>query len=241
MDTPEGNSRRSWSGPRRGSGPRGTAGGTRATVLGSLTIPRAPRAGRYGEGLRRADAQLTPGRRGPRRSDLTDFGNRHQRRPAHQVRCRWRDRHHRRHRRTARRPGRDHRRRLGGHPRREGRPVRGRGTRTVPGPAPRRPVGLPQGPGRHHGLVSSASGRPAAADRRARRPAGRRAGRAPAQPSGSHKADPALGRGDTAHPGLNPVNPGSSGRPRSARRLPSPADRKIRPLPDARQDARGAA
>jgi hypothetical protein len=36
MDTPEGNSRRSWPGPRRGSGPRGTAGGTRATVLGSL-------------------------------------------------------------------------------------------------------------------------------------------------------------------------------------------------------------
>jgi hypothetical protein len=42
MDTPEGNSRRSWSGPRRGSGPRGTAGGTRATVLGSLTIPGRP-------------------------------------------------------------------------------------------------------------------------------------------------------------------------------------------------------
>jgi anti-sigma regulatory factor (Ser/Thr protein kinase) len=39
MDTPEGNSRRSWSGPQGGSGPRGTAGGTRATVLGSLTIP----------------------------------------------------------------------------------------------------------------------------------------------------------------------------------------------------------
>jgi anti-sigma regulatory factor (Ser/Thr protein kinase) len=30
------------SGPRRGSGPRGTAGGTRATVLGSLTIPGRP-------------------------------------------------------------------------------------------------------------------------------------------------------------------------------------------------------
>ena len=42
MDTPEGNSRRSWSGPRRGSGPCGTAGGTRATVLGSLTIPGRP-------------------------------------------------------------------------------------------------------------------------------------------------------------------------------------------------------
>jgi len=42
MDTPEGNSRRSWPGPRRGSGPRGTAGGTRATVLGSLTIPGRP-------------------------------------------------------------------------------------------------------------------------------------------------------------------------------------------------------
>ena len=42
MDTPEGNSRRSWSGPRRGPGPRGTAGGTRATVLGSLTIPGRP-------------------------------------------------------------------------------------------------------------------------------------------------------------------------------------------------------
>jgi hypothetical protein len=47
MDTPEGNSRRSWSGPQRGSGPRGTAGGTRATVLGSLTIPEPadPQAG----------------------------------------------------------------------------------------------------------------------------------------------------------------------------------------------------
>ena len=42
MDTPEGNSRRLRSGPRRGSGPRGTAGGTRATVLGSLTIPGRP-------------------------------------------------------------------------------------------------------------------------------------------------------------------------------------------------------
>jgi anti-sigma regulatory factor (Ser/Thr protein kinase) len=45
MDTPEGNSRRAWSGPQRGpdpSGPRGTAGGTRATVLGSLTIPGRP-------------------------------------------------------------------------------------------------------------------------------------------------------------------------------------------------------
>src|SRR5256885_10648133 len=42
MDTPEGNSRRSWSGPQRGSGPRGTAGGTRVTVLGSLTIPGHP-------------------------------------------------------------------------------------------------------------------------------------------------------------------------------------------------------
>jgi anti-sigma regulatory factor (Ser/Thr protein kinase) len=42
MDTPEGNSRRSWSGPQRGSGPGGTAGGTRATVLGSLTIPGRP-------------------------------------------------------------------------------------------------------------------------------------------------------------------------------------------------------
>jgi anti-sigma regulatory factor (Ser/Thr protein kinase) len=42
MDTPEGNSRRSWSGPQRGSGPRGTAAGTRATVLGSLTLPGRP-------------------------------------------------------------------------------------------------------------------------------------------------------------------------------------------------------
>ena len=42
MDTPEGNSRRLRSGPRRGSGPRGTAGGTRATVLGSQTIPGRP-------------------------------------------------------------------------------------------------------------------------------------------------------------------------------------------------------
>jgi anti-sigma regulatory factor (Ser/Thr protein kinase) len=67
METPEGNSRRSWSGPQRrpaqrtpaqrtpaqrtpaqrtpaqrGAGPRGTAVGTRATVLGSLTIPGRP-------------------------------------------------------------------------------------------------------------------------------------------------------------------------------------------------------
>ena len=42
METPEGNSRRSWSGPQRRPGPRGTAGGTRATVLGSLTIPGRP-------------------------------------------------------------------------------------------------------------------------------------------------------------------------------------------------------
>jgi anti-sigma regulatory factor (Ser/Thr protein kinase) len=42
METPEGNSRRSWSGPHRGLGPPGTAGGTRATVLGSLTIPGRP-------------------------------------------------------------------------------------------------------------------------------------------------------------------------------------------------------
>jgi anti-sigma regulatory factor (Ser/Thr protein kinase) len=45
MDTPEGNSRRAWSGPQRGpdpAGPHGTAGGTRATILGSLTIPGRP-------------------------------------------------------------------------------------------------------------------------------------------------------------------------------------------------------
>ncbi len=42
METPEGQSRRSWSGPQRRPGPRGTAGGTRATVLGSLTIPGRP-------------------------------------------------------------------------------------------------------------------------------------------------------------------------------------------------------
>jgi anti-sigma regulatory factor (Ser/Thr protein kinase) len=42
METPEGNSRRSWSGPQRRPGPRGTAGGTRAAVLGSLTIPGRP-------------------------------------------------------------------------------------------------------------------------------------------------------------------------------------------------------
>src|SRR5260370_42255869 len=42
MDTPEGNARRSGSGPNRRAGPRGTAGGTRATVLGSLTIPGRP-------------------------------------------------------------------------------------------------------------------------------------------------------------------------------------------------------
>jgi anti-sigma regulatory factor (Ser/Thr protein kinase) len=42
METPEGNSRRSWSGPHRRPGPRGTADGTRATVLGSLIIPGRP-------------------------------------------------------------------------------------------------------------------------------------------------------------------------------------------------------
>src|SRR5712692_548125 len=42
METPEGNSRRSWPGPQRRPGSRGTAGGTRATVLGSLTIPGRP-------------------------------------------------------------------------------------------------------------------------------------------------------------------------------------------------------
>jgi len=45
METPEGNSRRAWPGQRREPGqprPRGTAGGTRAIVLGSLTIPGRP-------------------------------------------------------------------------------------------------------------------------------------------------------------------------------------------------------
>jgi anti-sigma regulatory factor (Ser/Thr protein kinase) len=42
METPEGNSRQAGSGPHRRPGPRGTAGGTRATVLGSLTIPGRP-------------------------------------------------------------------------------------------------------------------------------------------------------------------------------------------------------
>jgi anti-sigma regulatory factor (Ser/Thr protein kinase) len=45
METPEGNSRRAWSGPQHGPDPlkpRGTAGGTRAAVLGSLTIPGRP-------------------------------------------------------------------------------------------------------------------------------------------------------------------------------------------------------
>src|SRR5260370_26463105 len=42
MDTPEGNARRSGSGPNRRAGPRGTAGGGRAAVLRSLTIPGRP-------------------------------------------------------------------------------------------------------------------------------------------------------------------------------------------------------
>jgi anti-sigma regulatory factor (Ser/Thr protein kinase) len=45
METPEGNSRRAWPGPRHGPGSQGpcrTAGGTRTTVLGSLTIPGRP-------------------------------------------------------------------------------------------------------------------------------------------------------------------------------------------------------
>ena len=41
METPEGNSR-PWSGAQRRPGPHGTAGGARATVLGSLTIPGRP-------------------------------------------------------------------------------------------------------------------------------------------------------------------------------------------------------
>ncbi len=41
METPEGNSR-PWSGSQRRPGPHGTAGGARATVLGSLTIPGRP-------------------------------------------------------------------------------------------------------------------------------------------------------------------------------------------------------
>jgi anti-sigma regulatory factor (Ser/Thr protein kinase) len=42
METPEGNSRRPWPGPHRRPPPGGTAGGTHATVLGSLTIPGHP-------------------------------------------------------------------------------------------------------------------------------------------------------------------------------------------------------
>ncbi len=42
METPEGDSRRSWPGPRRRPRARGTAGGVRAAVLGSLTIPGRP-------------------------------------------------------------------------------------------------------------------------------------------------------------------------------------------------------
>jgi anti-sigma regulatory factor (Ser/Thr protein kinase) len=42
VETPEGNSRRSWAGLHRRPTPRGTAGGTRATVLGSLIIPGRP-------------------------------------------------------------------------------------------------------------------------------------------------------------------------------------------------------
>jgi anti-sigma regulatory factor (Ser/Thr protein kinase) len=42
MATPEGNSRRLWSGPARRPAPRGATGGSRATVLGSLTIPGRP-------------------------------------------------------------------------------------------------------------------------------------------------------------------------------------------------------
>lgn len=41
METPEGNSRRAWPGPRHGLGSQGPRG-TRATVLGSLTIPGRP-------------------------------------------------------------------------------------------------------------------------------------------------------------------------------------------------------
>jgi len=42
METPEGNAHRSRPGPQRRSGARGAAGGSRATVLGSLTIPGVP-------------------------------------------------------------------------------------------------------------------------------------------------------------------------------------------------------
>jgi anti-sigma regulatory factor (Ser/Thr protein kinase) len=42
MATPEGNSPRSWPGSARRPGPRVATGGSRATVLGSLTIPGRP-------------------------------------------------------------------------------------------------------------------------------------------------------------------------------------------------------
>jgi anti-sigma regulatory factor (Ser/Thr protein kinase) len=42
METPEGSHRGSGSDPQRRPGPRGAAGGSRATVLGSLTIPGRP-------------------------------------------------------------------------------------------------------------------------------------------------------------------------------------------------------
>jgi len=42
MATPEGNSRRSWSGSPRRPRPRGGPGGSHATVLGTLTIPGRP-------------------------------------------------------------------------------------------------------------------------------------------------------------------------------------------------------
>jgi anti-sigma regulatory factor (Ser/Thr protein kinase) len=42
METPEGHPRRSWPGLQRRPGPGGIAGSSRATVIGSLTIPGRP-------------------------------------------------------------------------------------------------------------------------------------------------------------------------------------------------------
>jgi hypothetical protein len=135
------------------------------------------------------------------RGDITNVEDRHQRHPAHQVGHRWRNGHHRGDRRLAGRAGGDHRRWLGGHPGREGRPIRGRGTRAVPGPASGRPMGLPARRGRYHGLVPPAGGLQTAASHPAVWP-GRRRSRAAGYFRPGHRALPGpanspLGRGDT--------------------------------------------
>jgi anti-sigma regulatory factor (Ser/Thr protein kinase) len=199
METPEGNSRRPWPGPRRRPAPGGTAGGTHATVLGSLTIPGRPELVATARAF--VSQTLSSHRVGADydaatllTSEIVTNAIQHTKSGVDSgtvtivvIRV----------------------------PRgvlveiiddgSAGTPVvkgdlyaaEGHGLFLVQHLAAQWGyLGLSQGPGRHHGLVPPAGG-PAAAGRRARGPAGRLAGRAPAGPPPSH---PALGGGDIAHP-----------------------------------------